>query len=90
MSLKCLQGWGLHYFPEQPIAVLHHFLCGGIPPNTQSKPPLAQLETIFSCPISCHLSKETEEGHLMLMLKELSILVVIGLKVNAVLEVWSH
>ncbi|KAK4830776.1 hypothetical protein QYF61_013609 [Mycteria americana] len=29
-------------------------------PNTQSKPPLAQLEAISSCPITCYLGEETD------------------------------
>ncbi|KAK4831109.1 hypothetical protein QYF61_015412 [Mycteria americana] len=29
-------------------------------PNIQSKPPLAQLEAISSCPITCHLGEETD------------------------------
>ena len=28
-------------------------------PDVQSKPPLVQLETIFSCPTICNLGKET-------------------------------
>ena len=29
-------------------------------PNIQSKPPLAQLEAISSCPIACYLGEETD------------------------------
>ncbi|KAK4816382.1 hypothetical protein QYF61_016286 [Mycteria americana] len=29
-------------------------------PNIQSKPPLAQLEAISSCPITCYLGEETD------------------------------
>ena len=28
-------------------------------PNIQSKPPLAQLEAISSCPVACYLGEET-------------------------------
>jgi len=29
-------------------------------PNIQSKPPLAQLEAISSCPMTCYLGEETD------------------------------
>ena len=55
---KYLQGWWLHHFPGQPVPMLDHPLSEEIFPNIQPKPPLTQLEAIFSCPITCYLGKE--------------------------------
>ncbi|KAK4819038.1 hypothetical protein QYF61_024403 [Mycteria americana] len=53
-------GWRLNHFPGQPVPVLDDPFGEEIFPNTQSKPPLAQLEAISSCPITCHLGEETD------------------------------
>ncbi|KAK4818296.1 hypothetical protein QYF61_010438 [Mycteria americana] len=59
MSFKYLQGWQLNHFPGQPVPMLDNLFGEDIFPNTQSKPPLAQLEAISSCPITCYLGEET-------------------------------
>ncbi|KAK4825916.1 hypothetical protein QYF61_003411 [Mycteria americana] len=53
-------GWRLNHFPGQPVPMLHNPLGEEIFPNIQSKPPLAQLEAISSCPITCYLGEETD------------------------------
>jgi len=55
--LKCtlfkhLQGWGLHHLLGQPVPVHDHSFRKEIFPNSQSKPPLTQLEAVASRPIS--------------------------------------
>ncbi|KAK4827689.1 hypothetical protein QYF61_020823 [Mycteria americana] len=55
-----LQGWRLSHFPEQPVPMLDNPLGEEKIPNIQSKPPLAQLEAISSCPITCYLGEETD------------------------------
>ncbi|KAK4820051.1 hypothetical protein QYF61_017897 [Mycteria americana] len=55
-----LQGWRLNHFPGQPVPMLDNPLSEEKFPNIQSKPPLAQLETISSCPITCYLGEETD------------------------------
>ncbi|KAK4817239.1 hypothetical protein QYF61_005261 [Mycteria americana] len=59
-SFKYLQGWQLNHFPGQPVPVLDNPLGEVKFPNIQSKPPLAQLEAISSCPITCYLGEETD------------------------------
>ncbi|PKU29473.1 protein diaphanous hypothetical protein [Limosa lapponica baueri] len=59
-SFKYLQGWQLHHFPGQPVPMLDNPFSEEIFPNIQSKPPLAQLEAISSCPVACHLGDETD------------------------------
>ncbi|KAK4831485.1 hypothetical protein QYF61_017986 [Mycteria americana] len=59
-SFKYLQGWRLHHFPGQPVPMLDNPLGEEKFPNIQSKPPLAQLEAISSCPIACYLGEETD------------------------------
>ncbi|KAK4831631.1 hypothetical protein QYF61_018571 [Mycteria americana] len=59
-SFKYLQGWRLNHFPGQPVPMLDNPFSEVKFPNTQSKPPLAQLEAISSCPIICYLGKETD------------------------------
>ncbi|KAK4824504.1 hypothetical protein QYF61_015902 [Mycteria americana] len=59
-SFKYLQGWRLNHFPGQPVPVLDNPLGEEKFPNIQSKPPLAQLEDISSCPITCYLGEETD------------------------------
>ncbi|KAK4815695.1 hypothetical protein QYF61_005508, partial [Mycteria americana] len=44
-AFKYLQGWGLHHFPGQPVPVLDNPFTKDIFPNTQSKPPLAAVES---------------------------------------------
>ncbi|KAK4827199.1 hypothetical protein QYF61_015227, partial [Mycteria americana] len=58
-SFKYLQGWRLNHFPGQPVPMLDNPLGEEKFPNIQSKPPLAQLEAISSCPITCYLGEET-------------------------------
>ncbi|KAK4819032.1 hypothetical protein QYF61_024397 [Mycteria americana] len=59
-SFKYLQGWRLNHFPGQPVPVLDNPFSEEKFPNTQSKPPPAQLEAISSCPIACYLGEETD------------------------------
>ncbi|KAK4831242.1 hypothetical protein QYF61_016474 [Mycteria americana] len=59
-SFKYLQGWQLNHFPGQPVPMLDNPLGEEKFPNIQSKPPLAQLEAISSCPITCYLGEETD------------------------------
>ncbi|KAK4824605.1 hypothetical protein QYF61_016874 [Mycteria americana] len=42
-----------------PVPMLDNTFSKEIFPNIQSKPPLAQLEAISSCPITCYLGEET-------------------------------
>ncbi|KAK4816763.1 hypothetical protein QYF61_022761, partial [Mycteria americana] len=58
-SFKYLQGWRLNHFPGQSVPMLDNPLGEEKFPNIQSKPPLAQLEAISSCPITCYLGEET-------------------------------
>ncbi|KAK4820021.1 hypothetical protein QYF61_017694 [Mycteria americana] len=53
-------GWGLNPFPGQPVPMLDNPFSEVKFPNIQSKPPLAQLEAISSCPITCYLGEETD------------------------------
>ncbi|KAK4832004.1 hypothetical protein QYF61_020442 [Mycteria americana] len=55
-----LLGWGLNHFPGQPVPMLDNPFGEEIFPNIQSKPLLAQLEAISSCPITCYLGEETD------------------------------
>ncbi|KAK4810920.1 hypothetical protein QYF61_013328 [Mycteria americana] len=55
-----LGGWRLNHFPGQPVPMLDNPLGEEKFPNIQSKPPLAQLEAISSCPITCYLGEETD------------------------------
>ncbi|CAM9613151.1 unnamed protein product, partial [Bubo scandiacus] len=48
-------GWELHHFPGEPIPTPNNPFCKEILPNIQSKPSLAQLEAIPSCPITHYL-----------------------------------
>jgi len=32
-GLECLQGWGIHNLPGQPVPVRHHPLCEKLPPK---------------------------------------------------------
>ncbi|KAK4810597.1 hypothetical protein QYF61_007334 [Mycteria americana] len=59
-SFKYLQGWRLNHFPGQPVPMLDNPLGEEKFPNIQSKPPLAQLEAISSCPITCYMEEETD------------------------------
>ncbi|KAK4817794.1 hypothetical protein QYF61_027798 [Mycteria americana] len=59
-SFKYLQGWPLNHFPGQPVPMLDNPFSEVKFPNIQSKPPLAQLEAISSCPIACYLGEETD------------------------------
>ncbi|KAK4822070.1 hypothetical protein QYF61_009331, partial [Mycteria americana] len=58
--LAPVKGWGLNHFPGQPVPMLDNPLGEEKFPNIQSKPPLAQLEAISSCPITCYLGEETD------------------------------
>ncbi|KAK4812871.1 hypothetical protein QYF61_024168, partial [Mycteria americana] len=51
-SFKYLQGWRLNHCPGQPVPMLDNPFSEEKFPNIQSKPPLAQLEAISSCPIT--------------------------------------
>ncbi|KAK4817943.1 hypothetical protein QYF61_003373 [Mycteria americana] len=59
-SFKYLQGWRLNHFPGQPVPMLDNPFSEVKFPKIQSKPPLAQLEAISSCPITCYLGEETD------------------------------
>ncbi|KAK4816046.1 hypothetical protein QYF61_011054 [Mycteria americana] len=59
-SFKYFQGWQLNHFPGQPGPVLENPFSEDIFPNTQSKPPLVQLEAVSSRPITCYLGEETD------------------------------
>ncbi|KAK4817319.1 hypothetical protein QYF61_009172 [Mycteria americana] len=59
-SFKYLQGWRLNHFPGQSVPMLDNPLGEEKFPNIQSKPPLAQLEAISSCTITCYLGEETD------------------------------
>jgi len=54
-----LQGWRLHRFPGQPVARLYNSFSEETFPNSQSKPPLTQLEAIASRPIASYLGEGT-------------------------------
>ncbi|KAK4811654.1 hypothetical protein QYF61_022747 [Mycteria americana] len=54
------KGWRLNHFPGQPVPMLDNPFSEVKFPNIQSKPPLAQLEAISSCPITCDLGEETD------------------------------
>jgi len=60
MSFKYLQGWQLNHFPGQSLPMLDNPFSEEIFPNIHTKPPLAQLEAIFSHPITCYLGEETD------------------------------
>ncbi|KAK4828781.1 hypothetical protein QYF61_000806 [Mycteria americana] len=55
-----LRGRRLNHFPGQPVPMLDNPFSEVKFPNIQSKPPLAQLEAISSCPITCYLGEETD------------------------------
>ncbi|KAK4817045.1 hypothetical protein QYF61_026353 [Mycteria americana] len=55
-----IKGWRLNHFPGQPVPMLHNPFSEVKFPNIRSKPPLAQLEAISSCPITCYLGEETD------------------------------
>ncbi|KAK4816679.1 hypothetical protein QYF61_019915 [Mycteria americana] len=59
-SGKTKHGWRLHHFPGQPGPMLDNPFSEVKCPHIQSKPPLAQLEAISSCPITCYLGEETD------------------------------
>ena len=54
-----LQGQGLHHFPGQPIPMPDKPFSKEFFPDTQSKPPLMQLEASSSHPIASYLEEET-------------------------------
>ncbi|KAK4808475.1 hypothetical protein QYF61_005792 [Mycteria americana] len=59
-ALRKSKGWRLNHFPGQSVPMLDNPLGEEKFPNIQSKPPLAQLEAISSCPITCYLGEETD------------------------------
>ncbi|KAK4821436.1 hypothetical protein QYF61_020019 [Mycteria americana] len=60
LSTTSFQGWRLNHFPGQSVPMLDNPLGEVKFPHIQSKPPLAQLEAISSCPITCYLGEETD------------------------------
>ncbi|KAK4819784.1 hypothetical protein QYF61_011384 [Mycteria americana] len=60
ISFPGSEGWQLNHFPGQPVPMLDNPFSEVKFPNIQSKPPLAQLEAISSCPITCYLGEETD------------------------------
>ncbi|KAK4830676.1 hypothetical protein QYF61_012776 [Mycteria americana] len=59
LATEASGGWRLNHFPGQPVPMLDNPFSEVKFPNIQSKPPLAQLEAISSCPITCYLGEET-------------------------------
>ncbi|KAK4815348.1 hypothetical protein QYF61_000180 [Mycteria americana] len=55
-----LKGWRLNHFPGQPVPMLENPFREVKFPNIQSKPPLVQLEAIFSRPITCYLGEQID------------------------------
>lgn len=55
-AFKSLQGRQCHPCPEPGLNSPFH---GEIFPNIQSKCPLAQMEAVSSCPLTCHLGGKT-------------------------------
>ncbi|KAK4813348.1 hypothetical protein QYF61_026644 [Mycteria americana] len=51
------KGWRLNPFPGQPVPMLDHPFSEVKFLNIQSKPPLAQLEAISSCPMACNFGR---------------------------------
>lgn len=63
LSLKFLQGWGVHQFPGQPFPKLGHPLNEEILPNL----PLTQPEAVFSfCNVHCWKKIHTFDCNLLL------------------------
>ncbi|KAK4832039.1 hypothetical protein QYF61_020554 [Mycteria americana] len=52
---QSLNTWQEH----DPVPMLHNPFAEENFPNTQPKPPLAQLEAFSSCPMACYLGEET-------------------------------
>jgi len=57
-SFEYLLGWYLSPFPDQPVPMLYNSFSKEIFLNILSKPPLAQIEAIFPCPVACYLGEE--------------------------------
>ncbi|KAK4819282.1 hypothetical protein QYF61_000622 [Mycteria americana] len=86
-----LEGWRLNHFPGQPVPMLDNPFSEVKFPNIQSKPPLAQLEAISSCPVTCYLGEETDPHLSTTSFQHLNIpLVVRGPKLNTGFEVRPH
>lgn len=58
-SLKNIWGWQFHHCTGPPLPLPNHWTAGRISSWQQSKPPPAQLETISSCSVICHVRKQT-------------------------------
>ena len=56
---KSLQGQGLNHFPGQPVPMPDHSFSTEIFHSISHKPPLMQLEAIFSHPSAGYLGEET-------------------------------
>ncbi|KAK4827586.1 hypothetical protein QYF61_019488, partial [Mycteria americana] len=86
-----LSGWRLNHFPGQPVPRLDNPFSEEKFPNIQSKPPLAQLEAISSCPITCYLGEESDPHLSTTSFQHLNVpLVVGGPKLNTGFEVRPH
>ena len=59
MVFEHLQGRGLNHLPGLPVPISDHSFSKEIFPDSQSKPPLMQLEAIASRPIASYLGEET-------------------------------
>ncbi|KAK4823743.1 hypothetical protein QYF61_006012 [Mycteria americana] len=57
---RCSAGWRPNHFPGQPVPMLDNPFSEVKFPNIQSKPPVAQLEAISSCPVTSYLGEETD------------------------------
>lgn len=62
-----LPGWWLDQFLGKPIPTPEHYFSEENFPNTQSKLPLVELETISSCPITCYLGEDTDPPYYNLL-----------------------
>jgi len=57
-GLECLQGWGVHRIPAQPVPVPHCPHCKRLLPYIQPKSPLFQFEAISPRPFTTDPAKE--------------------------------
>ena len=58
MPRKHGQAWGIDHLSGKPVPVFDHPLAKEMLPTVQSKPPLAQLWTIPTCPVTGYQGEE--------------------------------
>lgn len=63
-SFKYFQGWWLNHLPGQPIPKLDNPFSDEVFSSSQTKPPLAHLEAVSSCPVDFYLGEEAS-SHLL-------------------------